>query len=284
MTILTHNQWSAISTRFYKLWVVTIADRHGWQLAVFITGALLVGALAMWMLMSVPTRFRKPIVMAVTFLGGLILALEFLISTDTWHPLTDFLPAYGNVQMVIGSFALLLGLVNLFMIHAEAVNKRTRGWINSFAFFVAFFAIMIAGFVKDYAAAKAVSGSADSIYTVFFEGFLMPLSSTMFSMIAFYIASAAYRAFRIRSTESALMMITASIIMLGLVPAGQYLTSGLPGWLYWLRLENVSYWLLTSPNMAVQRAMAFGIAVGALATGLRIWLSLERGSFFDRQL
>ena len=164
------------------------------------------------------------------------------------HPLTDFLPTYGNVQMVIGSFALLLGLVNLFMIHGEAISKRSKGWINSLAFFVAFFAIMMAGFVKDYATAKAISGSANSIFTVFFDGFLMPLSSTMFSIIAFYIASAAYRAFRIRSTESALMMITASIIMLGLVPAGQYLTSGLPGWLYWLRLENVELLAAQKPQ------------------------------------
>lgn len=80
------------------------------------------------------------------------------------------------------------------------------------------------------------------------------------------------------------MMITASILMLGLVPAGLYLTAWLPEPLSWLRLENLSAWLLVGPNMAVQRAMAFGIAVGALAVGLRIWLSLERGSFFDRQL
>ena len=277
MTTSTHHDlWSI-------LWSATVAQRHGWVLALLIAGSLLVGGGILWILMSVPPRYRKPIVMAVTFLGGLILALEFLVG-QWWPGLTDFLPTYGNVQMVIGSFALLLGLVNLFMIHGQAVNKRSKGWVNSFAFFVAFFAIMIAGFVKDYATAKAVSGSADSIYTVFFNGFLMPLSSTMFSMIAFYIASAAYRAFRIRSTESALMMVTASILMLGLVPAGLYLTAWLPGWLSWLRLENLSYWLLVSPNMAVQRAMAFGIAVGALATGLRIWLSLERGSFFDRQL
>jgi len=278
MTTSTHHGlWSI-------LWGAVVAERHGTVLALLIAGSLLVGAGILWMLMSVPTRYRKPVVMAVTFLGGLILALEFLAGSEKWHPLTDFLPTYGNVQMVIGSFALLLGIINLFMIHGQAVSKRTKGWANSLAFFVAFFAIMMAGFVKDYATAKAVSGSADSIFTVFFEGFLMPLSSTMFSMIAFYIASAAYRAFRIRSTESALMMITASILMLGLVPAGLYLTAWLPEPLSWLRLENLSAWLLVGPNMAVQRAMAFGIAVGALAVGLRIWLSLERGSFFDRQL
>ncbi len=268
----------------YNLWSWTIGVRHGWTLAAFIVGGLLLGSLAIWLLMSVPTRYRKPIVIAVTFLGGLVLALEFFIGTPNWHPLTDFLPAYSSVQMVIAAFTLLLGLVNLFMIHGQSISKRSKGWGNSLAFFVAFFAILVAAFVKDYATAKAVSGSAGSVYAIFFLGFLTPLSSTMFSIIAFYIASAAYRAFRIRSMESALMMITASIIMLGLVPAGLYLTALLPGWLSWLRLENITHWLLSSPNMAVQRAIAFGVAVGALAVGLRIWLSLERGSFFDKQL
>jgi hypothetical protein len=82
------------------------------------------------------------------------------------------------------------------------------------------------------------------------------------------------------------MMLTAGIIMLSLVPVGTWLTSWLPasGFISSLRLENIGYWLLIWPNMAVQRAITFGVAVGSLAMGLRIWLSLEKGSFFDRQL
>ncbi len=48
-----------------------------------------------------------------------------------------------------------------------------------------------------------------------FNNAFMPLSATMFSLLAFFIASAAYRAFIIRSFESNLLMITAVIVMLG---------------------------------------------------------------------
>ncbi|MCX6345455.1 MAG: hypothetical protein NT018_10360 [Armatimonadetes bacterium] len=243
-----------------------------------IIGALIVGALLLWALMMAPARYRKPIVMAVTFLGGLVLALEFLIPKD--NLLTDIMPSYANVGMVIGSFALLLGILNLFRIHGEAISGQKQGWGNSLAFFVAFFAIMIAGFLKDS------SPTADNVFGMLFGGFLKPLQSTMFSLIAFYIASAAYRAFKIRSAESAFMMIAAAIIMLALLPIGVMITDWIPENSFFsiFRIEKLGYWILVSPNMAVQRAIAFGLAVGGLATGLRIWLSLEKGSFFDRQL
>jgi hypothetical protein len=108
----------------------------------------------------------------------------------------------------------------------------------------------------------------------------------MFSIIGFYIVSAAYRAFRIRSAEATLMLIAAFIVMLGQVPVGAWITHGLPkeGILGFFRLENLSYWILNGPNMAAQRGISFGIEIGALAMALRIWLGLERGSFFEQEM
>lgn len=253
--------------------------RHGIELAAFIIGALGVGAIILGIICSIPARFRKTVITAVTFISGIYLALEFLIPHH--NALTDVMPTVSNLEIVIGSFALMLGIWNLFQIHGKAVSKRTPGWYNSAAFFVSFFAIMILGFLRD----KAVAGTAE-MFDILFTGFLLSLQATTFSLVAFYIVSAAYRAFRIRSAESVLMMAAAALIMLALVPVGTQLTEWLPKTGIWssFRLERIGYWMLLSPNMAVQRAIAFGVAVGALATGLRIWLSLERGSFFDRQL
>lgn len=261
------------------IWNFLIAERHGAALFGFIVFALFIGGMVLYALTMVPPKYRKPVVGFVTFAAGLFLALEFLLPAKLNH-LTPWTGPVGNAQMVIGSFALLLGITNLFEIHGKSIAKFGKGWVNSAAFFAAFFAIMIAGFMKgNHVTAK-------NVYDILFGGFLTPLQSSTFSLIAFYIVSAAYRAFRIKSAESVLLMSAAAIIMLGLVPVGAWLTSWIPadGALSFLKLENVSHWLLVSPNMAVQRALAFGIGIGALATALRIWLSLERGSFFDRQL
>jgi hypothetical protein len=142
--------------------------------------------------------------------------------------------------------------------------------------------MLAAGFWDMYGKVPA----AKNAYDMLFNGTVAAPGATMFSIIAFYIVSAAYRAFRVRSAEATLMLTAAFIVMLGVVPIGQFFTSGLPATGFWsnLRMENATYWILKEPNMAAWRAISFGVEIGALAMALRTLLSLERGSFFEREL
>ncbi|MBL7661583.1 hypothetical protein JNK13_02410, partial [bacterium] len=104
-------------------------------------------------------------------------------------------------------------------------------------------------------------------------GFFAPLGSAMFALLAFYIANAAYRSFRIRSREAFLMMVAALIVMLGQIPFGpMYISSDLPQ----LRL-----WLLKNISTPAFRAISFGASIAGLALAVRMWLSLERAPFQD---
>ena len=95
----------------------------------------------------------------------------------------------------------------------------------------------------------------------------------MFSLLAFYIASAAFRAFRIRTFDATLLAIAALIVMVGRVPIGQVLTAGLPTE---LQLPTWANWLLEWPQNAAKRGIAIGAGLGLMATGLRIILGIER--------
>ena len=110
-------------------------------------------------------------------------------------------------------------------------------------------------------------GPSGRVYTWLVDHVFAPCNATMFALLAFFIASAAFRAFRARNVEAALLLGAAIVIMIGRVPLGRAISEMLP----WL-----SDWIIDVPNNAGRRAIMMGAALGAIATGLRVILGLER--------
>jgi hypothetical protein len=104
------------------------------------------------------------------------------------------------------------------------------------------------------------------LYSFLYDGLFNQLGSAMFALLGVYIAAAAYRAFRIRSIESALMMTAALIVMLGQISFGKFVYEDMPA---------IRQWLLEVPNSAAFRAIRLGAGVAGLLLALRMWLSIE---------
>ncbi len=237
-------------------------------------------------------RGRRWLIAVVTFVGGLFFALEYFYPASgepERNFLTDYIEPVSTMLAVIGAFTVGLGIYSLCQVHGRNVARRRPGWHNSFAFFIAMALMLIFGFWEHYLhlpqPIPEVVPWPKAIYEVLFSGIFAPLQAATFSLLAFYIASAAYRAFRIHTAEAALMMAAAFIVMLGQVPVGAWLTNSIPTSSAWafFRLELLGEWVMRWLNMPAQRGIVFGIAIGALAMSLRIWLSLERGTFFSEQ-
>ena len=105
------------------------------------------------------------------------------------------------------------------------------------------------------------------IFTWLYDHVFFPCNATMFALLAFFIASAAFRAFRARSTESALLLGAAILVMIGLVPLGAYVSPLFP---------EIQEWIMAVMNTTGRRAIMMGAALGAIATGLRVILGIER--------
>lgn len=158
---------------------------------------------------------------------------------------------------VVVAFALLLGMVNLFRTHLDKIRDKQKGWFYSAVLIISFALTLIVG--------RAGPDSAGG-QTVF-DYVLRPLESTFFALTAFFMASAAYRAFRIKDFESFLLVAFAIIVLLGQVPAGFYL---------WPDFPLVKEWVLRVPTLAGMRGILLGVALGTIATGLRILLAADR--------
>lgn len=103
-----------------------------------------------------------------------------------------------------------------------------------------------------------------------------PLTTTTFAVLAFYVASAAFRAFRAKNLEAILLLGTAFVILLGRTYVGLKLTEGIPDSLSALRLDQMTVYLLKIFTTAGNRAIMIGIALGTISTSLQVLLGIDR--------
>jgi hypothetical protein len=191
--------------------------------------------------------------------------------------LTRWLAPVGDYLMVVGTFGVGLGMFNLLRLHGGTIRRRKGNWLYSVIFVISLFAMLVfTGFVN-----SPKTSLCYKIYELLFDGMLNPMVSTTFSLLAFYLASASYRAFKIKTTEAAMMSVSAAIVMMGQVPIGIWLTHGLPRYLH---LEVASASIQVVALTSAYRAILLGVMVGAVAMALRLWLNLERNAFFDQEL
>ncbi|MFV0443497.1 MAG: hypothetical protein ACK5Q5_07995 [Planctomycetaceae bacterium] len=109
-----------------------------------------------------------------------------------------------------------------------------------------------------------------------YEYLFQPLTATMFAMLAFYVASAAFRAFRAKNFEAILLLGTAFIILVAQTPIGARATNWIPDSLSAFRADEMKRYIMSLFNTAGNRAIMIGIALGIAATSLKILLGVDR--------
>ena len=192
----------------------------------------------------------------VTFLSGFLIAALFFIPHYKAQAVNNKLLEW---TLGVYAFALILGSISLWNSHARKVRDRAAGWGYSAVTLISLLVITVLGIWKGVA--------EDSPVGVIYNTVNSPLASTMFALLAFVIASAAFRAFRARSVEATLLLITAIVMMVGRVSIGPLISPHLPG---------ITEWLLDVPNLAAKRAIAIGVGLGAVSTALKIILGIEQ--------
>ena len=172
---------------------------------------------------------------------------------------------------IVGGFTLLLGVVSIIRVNWLAVERRKEGWPYKILTLLAVFAMAVPAVLPERWWSGFGRGEG-STYDWLFNYLQSPMMATMFATLAFYIASAAYRAFRARNPEATLLLVTAILIMLWRVPMGEAFLDMLPGSLpQWLNT-----YVMNGVNMAVQRGIIIGAALGAASMSLRLILGIER--------
>jgi len=206
---------------------------------------------------------KRTLPLIIAFVIGIIAIAIYYIPHQTAQNLQETLARWNRI---IASFAFLLGVYSLMHLHAQRIKRQQAGWGYSLFVYLGFAMMLIAAIYNrgnGPLAGQADGGAYDWLYYNVF----VPADASMFAMLAFFIASAAYRTFRARTIEAVILLVAAVVVMLGRVPIGELL---------WSRMPDLQEWLMSVPNMAAKRGILLGVYLGAVATALRIIFGIER--------
>ncbi|MGI6164010.1 MAG: hypothetical protein ACOYEQ_08825 [Bacillota bacterium] len=199
---------------------------------------------------------RRELPIALAFAVGVLMIVSFFFPSQ---PLIQAAKSVENWGVIIAAFALGLASVNLIQIHAKKITRgKGLDWLYSGALIFSMIGVALLGMIK---------GPTDKTYQFWFDALFVPGQATVYAMTGFFIASAAYRAFRVRNLDAAILLVSAAILMLGNVPIGKKI---------WSQFPTIGNWLMDVPNLAGQRGMLIGAGIGGIASGLRVLLGIEK--------
>ncbi len=199
-------------------------------------------------------QMKRQIPALITLATGLLLPLSTFLSigrkldlpgiTDKWHLL-----------IVAGTF--MIGSIGLTRMHVANIIERKEGWGYSAVLVTSLWGYFIFGLID------TATGSA---YNAIYNATVIPMQSSIAALMAIYVVSAAYRAFRVRNVESGILLVAAVLVMIGQVPIGEAISSKIPA---------ISTWIMHVPNSATMRGLQIGIRLATIAVAFRVIFGLE---------
>ncbi|MGH8014563.1 MAG: hypothetical protein ACREBV_00030 [Candidatus Zixiibacteriota bacterium] len=217
---------------------------------------------------------RREIPLLITSIAGLVFAVSYFI------PHTPFGQAesiFGDWVSIVQAFAIWLGVLNLLKVSMEKIYRKIEDWPYSVIIIASLLGTLTVGF---YSGFSGINANPQYNYSDTGTGFewvykyiYTALTSTMFSMLAFFVGSASYRAFRARNVQATLLLISGFLVMGGRVPLLDRISAFFTDTPVFSNLAN---WIMNYPNSAGQRAILIGIALGIMSSSLRVILGIER--------
>lgn len=205
---------------------------------------------------------KRTVPIVITFLTGFFLVVSFFVPHEPFGELEQRLLVWFSI---VSGFTMLLGIDSLVRSHVRKTAGRRPGWGHSLALLAGLAVTVVVGIIGfiQYGSPFHIQSPFMYLYT----HAIIPLQGTMFALLAFFIASASYRAFRARNTVATLLLVSAVIVMLGRVPIGAAISQFFP---------VAQEWIMDVPQLAAKRGIQIGAALGAISMSLRIILGIER--------
>lgn len=215
---------------------------------------------------------RQQVPLLIALVTGLVMIAQYYVPNRLSQTLGS---RAADSYIIVQGIVIYLGILSLLHVHIRKISRREAGWGYSLFVFLGMVAMVAAGI---HSRGRFDPGTT---YKWAYDHTIVPLGGTLFSILAFFIASAAFRAFRARSLDATLLLLAAVIVMFGNVFWGEYLVGWASGNAQLARTAVA--WIMDVPNVAAFRGIVIGVALGIIATSLKIIFGIERGYLGDSE-
>jgi len=202
----------------------------------------------------------------VTLSTGAIVLLSFALESQVLRLLRS---VFVEWTVIVVAFAMLLGVFNVVRVHSQRI-QRGQGAVYSAILIAAFLIVFVPGIVSPGSVSVKLAplvGPTGSVARFAYAYVQRPLQATLFSLMAFFVVTAAWRAFRVHSASSFIMFVAALLVLLGSIKFA--IGNG------WNVLTEAKNWILSVPAMAGARGILLGIVLGTIVAGIRLLLGIE---------
>ena len=161
---------------------------------------------------------------------------------------------------MLSAFAFFLGIIITVRVQLYHVTRRTpEKW---------YMAIWTLSVAVVGTAIGLIYGQSHPNFQWLYTNIIMPLWLAMTSTTGFFISSAAYRAFRAKTTEASILLVAGSLVIMRNAPIFVSIWGGFTG---------VGNWIMDVVASGAVRGITIGIAIGSIAIGIRTILGYETG-------
>lgn len=199
------------------------------------------------------TFVKREVPLIIATLLALVMIASFFLNIP---PLNNLATEAQRGIVPIAAAAGVVGGISLLLHQVQTVQKRRRNWRLSVIFIAVFFFFL----------ATSLTPGIEAIHKTLYTAIVGRTTEAMWGIIALFMVSIAYRAFKIKNLETLLFTLSCVIVLLGNAPIGEIL----PG------SRSATEWLMNVPSMAGMRAIVIGLGLGIIAYGIRVMLGHER--------
>lgn len=198
---------------------------------------------------------RRSLPLYIAFAAGILVIIARYLA----------FPAMVSIQVELDQWsmyssaaAFLLGIINLTIIHVSNIKRRRTTWGASVVLLVCMFSYLLFGLF---------AGKENQYFSEIYDATINPLGAAMYALLAFYLLSASYRSFKMKSLEATILLVAGLIGILGNAPIGAAISGFIP---------EARSWMTSIINTSAMRAVTTGTSLGAYAAMVRILLGIER--------